>query len=477
VSPRQSRTLVIVLGGVIGALTGYKYELGFIAAAALGAVVLALYRPYALAIGLFGWAAVRAPVIQALPQLFWAINAAEAGVLALVLLAALLRGSNGHWLFARRWPWVAAGLFTLAATVSAVINGSSLLQVAMGLRGHFLVPLTALAAAILVDGTNARKFAVRMAIVVALAQVPIGLAQFVLSGTASKGPDIVFGTLGAGGSNNLGFLMLGAMAAFAGEYVRTRRVPYMLGVLVCAPVFVFASSRLGLLMSPAVMLTAVVFARPERGRGLGLSRRTLVAVVALASAFALVAVYYEYRPLTVQRDLSPQYFLTDQGVFIERGVSRMGYLYYGSQFVDRYARVPALGTGPASASSGAAANIGGALAYEFSYGLQLFGNSNTLDPTRPGFVPLPPELASNLVEYGWIGTSLFMAFAVGIGLTIWQRLQTARFPGLTRPSFALWFGLYTVGTLYTSAWEGFSIIAVGFWWWTIVLTSGRRRVE
>lgn len=474
-TPRRSRLLVIVLGVLIGGLTGYRWELGLTTALGLAALVVAFYRPYLLAIALFGWTAFRSPLLDAVPGLFWVMNVGETAILGLVLMAALMKGISGHWIFDRRWPWIAAALFVFSAGVSAALNGSSLLQLSMGLRGHFVVPLLGLAAAVLVDGEPARRAAVRLATLIVAVQVPVGIAQFVLSGVGPKGPDIVYGTLGAGGSNNLGFVMLGAMVIFAGEYVKTRRVPFALGVLACAPVFVFTSARFGLLLSPVVMFSALVFAQPERGRGLGLSRRAVLALAVVVSAAALIGIYYEYRPLTAYRDLSPAYFASEQGPYIQQGVSRVGYLVYGGEFLERYAAVPALGTGPASASSGAAANIEGSLAYEFARGLQLFGHSEGLDPTDPYHVPMPHQLAADLVEYGAIGTALFMAFAVGIGMAIWRRLKVVHYPHLTRSGFGLWFGLYTLGTIYTVSWEGMSAIAVGFWWWVIVLTSGRGR--
>jgi hypothetical protein len=129
---------------------------------------------------------------------------------------------------------------------------------------------------------------------------------------------------------------------------------------------------------------------------------------------------------------------------------------------------PPLGTGPASASSGAAANIGGADYLDFWYGLQVFGRSSTIDPADPLVVPMPTQFAATLVEYGPVGLVVFMGFYLVTGATILRRVRAADASGLDWRVFAFWYLLVTAGTLYTNSWEGFSTVAISFWWWPLM---------
>lgn len=460
----------VLLGGavVLGVLVAFEPAVAVVAVVAVAALAVGGRRPFLLGLLLLAWGAVRFLILDAFGGFSWALNVGEIGIVAYLLVLALFRGRKDHWL---RSAWAAVGLaavFTALAVLSWFLNAGTPLELVSGLRGHLLIPVAGFATALLSRTEQDRQLAVRTAFGLALVQVPFALYQFFSGGLGFKGPDIVTGTLGAGAANNLGLWMLAMMTAAGIEYVRTRRPWLLAAIAAWAFPFVASSARLGIVLAVPAVLVVVLTSVPG-SHVVALSRRVVVALVGVTLVVGLVGVYYGYRARAAEEDLSIAGFIQDQAVYRSRGVSRLGYVAYGWAFMlERSAYAP-LGTGPASASSGAAANIGGAEYLDFWYGLQVFGRSSALDPSDPLVVPMPTQFAATMVEYGPVGLSVFMAFYAVVGATILKRVRAAGAPGVDWRVFAFWYLLVTAGTLYTNSWEGFSIIAIAFWWWPLMV--------
>jgi len=183
---------------------------------------------------------------------------------------------------------------------------------------------------------------------------------------------------------------------------------------------------------------------------------------------------YQANPIDRARDMQLVRLVQDQTEIQAGRVPRLGYVVYGIDFVRQNSTVPLLGTGPASAASGAAATLDTPEVNRFSTGMRLIaaGLGSRSQSEAYYTLPLPTQFASMLVEYGPIGLSAYMLF---IALTAVVVARRARVLSLHREELRGLLGYFaifaTLGSVYAVVWESYSFIGMAFWW-SVVLIMG-----
>ncbi len=452
--------LIVVLAILLGVAVAVSPLLAVGAALALLLLPLAVRRPYLAGVGLLLWGGVRFAVLELIGVSGLYANAIELLVLAVVVAAAVQKGRRDHWVLKEKAAWVLAGLFAAESIVSWAVNRGSVIGLFSGLRGMFILPVLVVSTALLVEDVDRdRGVAWKVACWFVLFQIPVAFWQYFVGGGATTDPDLVTGTLGVGGANVLGVLMLALLVHSVAQYSKRRRSSLLLVALAAILVMLMCSARLPLLLSPVG--AAFVFVT-ESGMG-SIGRRVAIVV----AGFLLVAPVLYYALPSYRADLGGGFevetLVREQTVLEPGRVPRLAYLGYGWGFTQRYSAFAPLGVGPASAASGAAANLNTPMAIEFATGLRLAAAGAVSRLDAPVFIPYPTQVTASLVEYGIVGLVTYFAFVIATGVAIMRRCRRDDFPGADWRVFAIWFGFMTIGAVYANPWEGFSLLGIGFY--------------
>jgi len=291
--------------------------------------------------------------------------------------------------------------FLAVSIASAVWNGSSLIQLVLGLRA--LLQCVVLYYVIVLLRVPARDLVRLATVTVALAalQAPFAVYQFA-STFRLMSRDEVFGTMWRGASNSLAYFLLMVMLPLAGFWIRQpeRRWPLAALAAMLVP-FVFCSSRGAYYLAPIVGVAALW--QPLR------VNRWLCAALAfgVVLTLSLFAIYYALKPRSygseVSAELSPIRVWREQ-LDPKGGMGRLYYLQYLVGLFRREGWATALiGLGPASFSSTSGAFLGAPLLAE---------------ATRGAHSPIiPSQLVATLAEFGLLGLVAFSwAVMRGIGV-------------------------------------------------------------
>ena len=475
--------LVAALALGIGA--GLRPGFAFAAAAAVP-LTLAVFRwPGRSAVLVLLWGTMKYVVIRLLPAASGLLVQSEIAIVALVAIVALARvgqrvrgkGASLGWL------GLFAG-FVIAAFASWLLNRGDPLALFAGVRS--LVTMPVLASSLLVVG-NEDDFALlrKGGIALTCLQVPIALGQFVYGGLSSN-VDLVNGTLGYGGSNLLGIWMLAAAAGCYYVFLRGNGVRWAVASGVFMMIVVMSGARLCMLALPVVVVSLGIYAFFRSDAALVSARLvTSVAVMTVLVVGLVVGVYAGYQRAGIHigtplSDLNPTSLFERQSQIGGYSVPRFAYLTYGWQFLKEQSPVWLLGTGPASAGSGAALAVQGEYdATQFAVGLRLLSEGLATNAGSSRVITQTSQFMSTLVEYGPVGVALIMAAYLVVGVQTGRRLGRV---DRGRPHQALLVGAFpvllvfvTFGTLYGVTWEGLNIVGLCFWW--TVLLSGAAYTE
>ncbi len=291
--------------------------------------------------------------------------------------------------------------FLVVAVASALWNGSSIIQLVLGLRA--LLQCVALCYIIVLLRVSARDLIRLAAVTVSLAtlQAPFAVYQFARTYRLMS-RDEVFGTMWRGASNSMAYYLLMVMLPLAGFWIRRPGSRWPLAALAAMMVpFVFTSSRGAYYIAPVLCLAA--FWEPLRTT----RRIRVVMMCGLALALALFAVYYALKPQSYGSEVSAE--LSPIRVWREQLDSKggMGRLYYLQHVLGLFRREGLttlwVGLGPASFSSTSGAYLRAPLLAE---------------ATRNAHSPvIPSQLIATLAEFGLLGLAAF-AWAVIRGIDV-----------------------------------------------------------
>jgi hypothetical protein len=445
----------VILG--IGVVLSPVYALS--AAALLVGLPLALRQPFWVGVGLLTWGIVRYSVTPYVGAN--ALAVVELSLAAVVIISAGVKGRRDHWLLGLRAPWILLALFVIASIISWVVNHRPAVELAAGLRGMLILPLIAVSTTLLMDDPDRQMPAVwRIAVAAALIQIPIVFVQYFFGGGFSVDPDLVVGTLGAGGANVMGVLMLATMMQAMAAFFRTNRMSALIGAVLAVVVIIMSSARLELLLAPVCAAAILMTTRASGGVG----RRVVLAVLAFAVAAPILFFASSGYRTELGGSLNVRQLVNEQTVLEPGRVPRLAYIAYGWSFIQGNSAFVPLGTGPGSAASGAAAGLRTGEAVDFATGLRLVaaGTSSDARQIENVSIPYPTQFVATMVEEGVTGLFLYFGFVVTLGLAILRRCSREQHASADPRVFFLWFVFMTIGTLYANPWEGFSLLGIGF---------------
>lgn len=469
-----------VLALVVGVLLAFQPKLALAAAVAIPLVFVVAARPGTVAVVLLLWGGVKYSALKLVPALGGVLAQAEVVCLVLVVAVTLMRLArhpDAARLRLRSFLWLI--VFTVGALVSWAINAGSVTQLLAGVRSLATMPLFALAVAATGEETDYRLLLVG-GIALTCIQVPVAAVQFAIAGLRTD-VDLVNGTLGFGGANLLGIWMLAAAAGAYYVFLRRGGIVWIAATLAFFGVIVMCGSRAAIVMAPVLLIALGLYAALRFASPGATARFVGSGVVLLMIAVALVAgVYAQYHQAGINigsaaSDLSPSSLLQRQTEIGDYSVPRLAYLAYGWRYLQANSAYMPLGTGPATAGSGAAA---AALPdYEsspFAIGLRLESQGLATYVSQARVVTQTSQFVSTLVEYGPVGLLLLLGFYVAYGIDAFRYLylssETSLLQTVMAGAFPVIFLFATVGTLYGVTWEGLNIVGLMFWW--VVLMSG-----
>jgi hypothetical protein len=471
---RQSLPLFVLvalgLGVAIVFAPGYA-----LAAAAAVPVALAVGRwPGRAAVLLLLWGTVKYEVLKLTPAVSGLLVQAEIATVVLVVLSAVYYLGRGKRLAGVRLGWFGIfGAFVASTIASSVLNRVDVGTLAIGLRSLGTMPLLA-ASLLVVARPDDFRLLRAGGVALTIAQVPIAMAQFAYGGLTSN-VDYVNGTLGMGGSNSLGIWMLAAAAACFYVFVRGHGVRWLAGSGVFMVVIVMCGARLCILALPVVVLGLGIWALTRSDTAMVAARLVMsTALMTVLLVGVIAAVYSGYATAGVNigsavSDLNPSSLFARQNQIGDYSVPRFAYLSYGWDFLRERSPLWLLGTGPASAGSGAASVVQGVYdTTPFATGLRLISEGSATYASAARVVTQTNQFVSTLVEYGPVGLVLIMLTYVVAGFHVAHNVGR-RDTGFGREAllvgaFPVLLVFATVGTLYGVTWEGLNIVGLAFWW-------------
>ena len=471
---------IVVLAIVLGVVVAVQPRLALAAAVVVPLVIVTAARPGTVAAVLLLWGTVKYSMLKLLPALGGVF--AQAEVVCLVLVAGftlmrLARRSGTSRLRLRSFWWLIA--FVAAGLASWAANSGTLTQLLAGTRSLLTMPLLALAVAVAGEESDYRLLLV-WGVALTCVQVPIAAVQFAVAGLKTD-VDLVNGTLGLGGSNLLGIWMLAASAGAYYAFLRRGGIGWLAAALAFFSVVVMCGSRISILAAPVFLIALGLYAGIRFASPGATARLVGSAVILVVVSVALVtSVYTEYARAginigTAAADLSPTSLLQRQTQIGDYSVPRLAYLAYGLGYLDTNSRFVPLGTGPASAGSGAAAAA--TTDYEsspFAVGLRLESEGLATYASQSRVVTRTSQFVSTVVEYGPVGLFLmlmfYVAYGVRAGKCLYRSGETSLSETILVGVLPVVFVFATIGTLYGVTWEGLNIVGLMFWW--VVLLSG-----
>jgi len=341
--------------------------------------------------------------------------------------------------------------FVAIAVVSAIVNGTSLVELTLGLRAPLQCALLAFVLALL--DVPRRDLARLAAITVALGALQAPFAIWQLAATHDLvSRDEVVGTMWRGASNSLAYFLFIVMLPLAGYWLRRPRPRWPLAALAAMMIpFVFCSSRGAYYLAPVVIVVTFWDQLRTNRRLQGL----LAGAVLLAAV--LFAVFYAVKPQSpgseIDGEVSPSRIVREQ--LDPRGA--MGRLYYFRYLTEllwnRGTSAVLVGVGPARFSSTSGAYLGAPLLAE---------------ATRGAHSPIiPSQIIATLAEFGVLGlAALGLAVVAGVQ-TLRRAATTLHDPGLRGwAEGAVGAGLFfLLATPLDNVWE---LQHVAYYFWGMV---------
>lgn len=471
---RRSLPLFVLAALGLGVATAFAPGYSLAAAAAIPLALVVVRWPGRAAVVVLLWGALKYAVLGLAPAVSGMLVQAEIATVVLVALAALSYLRSGRRLEGVTLGWFGIfGIFAVSAIASWALNRGDVGTLAVGLRSLATMPI--LAASLLVIAQPGDLRLLRAGgIALTIAQVPIAVAQFAYGGLTSN-VDYVNGTLGMGGSNSLGIWMLAAAAGCYYVFVRGRGVRWLAASGVFAVVIVMCGARLCILALPVVVVALGIYALTRSDAALVGARLVVSATLLTLLLVGVIAgVYSGYAAAGINigsavSDLNPSSLFARQNQIGDYSVPRFAYLSYGWNFLRQGSPLWLLGTGPASAGSGAASVVQGEYdTTPFATGLRLLSEGSATYVGSARVVTDTSQFVSTLVEYGPVGLALMMLTYLAAGFHVARNVGRRDTGGareaLLLGAFPVLLVFATIGTLYGVTWEGLNIAGLGFWW-------------